>query len=329
MKKKVVLPIVAVLVVAGVSTAWWFNQESERTLEEVFGNVEIRDVDLGFRVSGRVEEVLVEEGDSIEKGQVLAALDAEPYQLQLASAQAAARRAKSELQRLENGFRPEEITEGEAVLAERKAVRENAKILFERRKNLIQSNATSQQELDNAQSAYEQSMAGVNTAEAKLQLLKSGYRKEDIESARAQLAEAEANIEQIRLQIEDTKLKATKPGIVFTRAIEPGAYVNPGQTAFTVTLTDRIWVRAFIPEPDLGRIQPGQKAWVKTDSRKDLYPAKIGFIAPSAEFTPKNVETPELRTQLVYRFRVVLDSPDDALRQGMPVTVLLHNKADE
>jgi HlyD family secretion protein len=122
----------------------------------------------------------------------------------------------------------------------------------------------------------------------------------------------------------DADLIAPNDGIILTRARERGAIVQAGETVFTLTLTSPVWVRTYVNERDLGLIRPGMPASVTTDSAPDRpYPAFIGFISPTAEFTPKTVETRELRTDLVYRLRVVVNNPDAGLRQGMPVTVTL------
>ena len=152
--------------------------------------------------------------------------------------------------------------------------------------------------------------------------MKAGYRVEDIESARAQLAQQDAAAVTVERQLADADLIAPSDGVVESRAEEVGAIVGVGETVFVLSLTKPVWVRTYVSEPDLARIRPGMAVEVKPDSR-EIAPLKgrIGFISTDAEFTPKTVETRELRTALVYRLRVVVDDPGDALRQGMPVTV--------
>jgi HlyD family secretion protein len=160
-----------------------------------------------------------------------------------------------------------------------------------------------------------------------LALLEAGFRSEDIAQAKAELAKAEAALSSAQIRLEDTVLKAPSDGVVITRAQEPGAILQPGTTVLTISLEKPVWVRAYIPEPELGRITPGMKVDVYTDSRPNQpYAGQIGYISPRAEFTPKSVETAELRTSLVYRLRVVVENPDAGLRQGMPVTVKVQVK---
>jgi len=136
------------------------------------------------------------------------------------------------------------------------------------------------------------------------------------------VARAEASLANAQLRVEDTVLKSPSDGVVLTRAQEPGAILQAGTTVFTLSLQAPVWVRAYIEEPMLGRIHPGMKVQVYSDSAPGKpYAGTIGYISPRAEFTPKSVETSELRTSLVYRLRIVVEKPDEMLRQGMPVTV--------
>ncbi|HTI71156.1 MAG TPA: efflux RND transporter periplasmic adaptor subunit, partial [Candidatus Limnocylindria bacterium] len=162
------------------------------------------------------------------------------------------------------------------------------------------------------------------SAREQLTRLESGYRKEDIAQARSEVASAQAAVASSEVRLADTVLKAPSDGVVITRAHEPGAILQPGTTVLAVSLHDPVWVRAYVHESELGKIHSGEPAEVYTDSRPDRpYKGQIGFISPRAEFTPRNVETAELRTSLVYRLRIVLTNADEGLRQGMPVTVRL------
>ncbi len=156
-----------------------------------------------------------------------------------------------------------------------------------------------------------------------MQLVEIGPRKEDIDAARAQLSAEDATVMQYELRLADSRLVSPGAGTILTRARERGAIVAGGETIFALTLTSPVWVRTYVDEPDLGKIHPGMQVKVHTDSSDHVYTGQIGFISPTAEFTPKTVETRALRTDLVYRLRVVVDNPDAGLRQGMPVTVVV------
>jgi HlyD family secretion protein len=154
-----------------------------------------------------------------------------------------------------------------------------------------------------------------------LALAVEGARTEEIAAAEAAFEGASAQWDQASTQLEDTQLLAPNNGIILTRVREPGAIVAAGAPVYTVSLTDTIYVRAYVDEPHLGRVIPGAKVIVSTDSSDKQYSGQVGFVSPRAEFTPKSVETPELRTDLVYRLRIVIPDADDGLRQGMPVTI--------
>ena len=228
------------------------------------------------------------------------------------------------MQLLENGYRPQEIAQARALAAEREVTLSNAKRLYGRQQELFSTGAVSTQERDDAEARYREAEARLKSAREQLAVLEAGFRQEEVAQARADLARAEAALATAQLRVEDSTLKAPSAGVVLTRAQEPGAILAVGTPVLTVSVTRPVWVRGFIQEPDLGRVHPGMKVLVYTDSRKDKpFPGQIGYISPRAEFTPKNVETAELRTSLVYRLRVVIDQPDETLRQGMPVTIRL------
>jgi HlyD family secretion protein len=189
---------------------------------------------------------------------------------------------------------------------------------------MLATKGVSIQDRDNAAASHEEAEARLKSARENLALLEAGFRVEDIAQAKADLAQAEAALATANLQVKDTVLTAPSDGVILTRAQEAGAILQVGSAVFTLSLVDPVWVRAYVHEPDLGRIHPGMKVEIRTDSRPDKpYTGQIGFISPRAEFTPKTVETTELRTALVYRLRIVVANPDEGLRQGMPVTVTL------
>ena len=330
-----VIPIIIILAVLGGGGValyrWQFaGTDNKRVPLTVHGNVEIREVNLSFRVPGRIREVLVDEGDPVEAGQLLARLDAEPLKRQLRAAEAQLSQAEANLQRLEAGFRSEEILQARARLQQSEASLRVREKDWHRQQALASTDAGTQQQLDRARAAYEEALAQVELARANLDLMEAGFRAEEIAAARAAVEKASAQVSTIQLQIEDTELFAPAGGVVLVRAAEPGSMIREGQTVLTESLTNRTWVRAYISETRLGDIHPGMPAQVYTDSTGDkAYTGQVGFISPRAEFTPKNVETEELRSDLVYRFRVVLKEADTHLRQGMPVTVKLSRPASE
>jgi HlyD family secretion protein len=325
MKRKL---IVAVLL-AGLSAAaaWWVwpnAKHADTAGLKLFGNVDIREVNLGFRVPGKLLEVLRDEGDAVRSGDKLARLDDEPIRREVEEARAQTASTQARLQMLEAGYRPEEIAQARALWREREATLANAERWFQRQEQLLKTKAISEQDREDAQARFREAEARAKSAREQLTLLEAGYRPEEIAQARAEFARAQAALASAELRLKDTVLEAPAAGVVITRAQEPGAILPAGATVLTVSLQEPVWVRAYISEPDLGRVHPGAKVRVLTDSRPGQpYAGQVGFISPRAEFTPKSVETTELRTSLVYRLRIVVTDADAGLRQGMPVTVIL------
>jgi HlyD family secretion protein len=204
---------------------------------------------------------------------------------------------------------------------------ENASSDAERQESLIRTQSTSRTALDAARAARDRAAAQLASAEEALELAKAGARKEDIQAAEAALSAAKARLEQARTAVADTQLRAPSPGIILTRAREPGSMVQSGQTVYALALTDRVYVRAYVDEPRLGLVAPGTRVRIWTDSTEHSYTGQVGFVSPQAEFTPKTVQTPELRTDLVYRLRIIVEDADSSLLQGMPVTIELPSPA--
>ena len=321
---KKIIPVVIVLLGVLAGAVWFYHkhQRAKETALSLYGNVDIREVTLGFRVSGKLAKLDYDEGDKVKAGEVLASLDAEPYSNQVASAQAQIESLRARLKLRETGNRPEEIAQARSLVREREATAANAERLFKRYDELLASKTIAVQDRDNAAASYDEAQARLKSARDNLALLEAGFRVEDIAQAKADLLQADAALSTANLQLKDTVLTAPSDGVILTRAQEAGAILQAGSTVFTLSLVNPVWVRAYVHEPDLGRIHPGMKVEIHTDSQRDKsYTGQVGFISPRAEFTPKTVETTELRTALVYRLRIVVDNPDEGLRQGMPVTV--------
>ncbi len=318
---KKILPVFLLLGIVGVAFWMYWPQQSPDDDLVLYGNVDIRDVRLGFRVGGRLDNMYFEEGQAIRKGDLLATLDTKPYEDGVALAAARVAEAKARVAALRTGSRPQEIQQAEAGVAEASAARKNAQQDYRRQKELVTSGVSSQRLLDAAKAQLDQTQARLEASREALALAVEGARSEDVDAGEAALAAAQAQLEQAKTQVDDGKLIAPSNGVILTRVLEPGSIVGAGATVYSLSLTDKVYVRAYVAEPDLGRIAPGTEVNVTTDSSDDSYVGHIGFISPRAEFTPKTVETQELRTDLVYRVRIVMANTDEGLRQGMPVTI--------
>jgi HlyD family secretion protein len=324
-KKK--LRFILVLVILGaIGGGIWFWQSKRETVSDnallLYGNVDIRQVELAFNDSERIADLLVEEGDHIKKGQLLAKLETERFELAVARDEAQVNTQQQIVARLEAGTRAEEISKARADVAVAEAALDDAKKTYRRISILVPQQAASVQQLDDARSAENSAIARLNAVKALLDLALAGPRTEDIAAAKATLKRYEAQLGLARRDLKNAFLYAPGTGIIQDRILEVGDMASPGKAVFTIALADPLWVRAYVPEPELGKIREGMKAEVATDSFPGKrYDGWIGFISPTAEFTPKPVETPELRSRLVYQVRVFVKNPQGELRLGMPATV--------
>lgn len=327
MNRKLVVLIVLLGCAAG-GYYWWRNYQAIESRELVlYGNIDLRQVQLSFNNSDRIAEVLVQEGDHVRKGQVLARLDTSRLEPQLAQATAQAAAQRQVVERLRNGSRPEEIAQARANVDSAKADLVNAQRQYERLKNaadISAGRAVRQQDVDIAKAALQVAESKLAVNQKTLDLAVLGPRKEDIAENEARLRANEAQAALLRQQLADFQLLAPTDAVVRTRIMEPGEMATPQSPVFALAITDPKWVRAYVSEPDLGKLKPGTAVSIAVDSfPKRRFEGWIGFISPVAEFTPKAVQTEELRTSLVYEVRVFVKDPEDALRLGMPASVYL------
>ncbi|MDU7282958.1 MAG: HlyD family secretion protein [Escherichia coli] len=277
MKKPVVIGLAVVVLAAVVAGGYWWYQSRQDNGLTLYGNVDIRTVNLSFRVGGRVESLAVDEGDAIKAGQVLGELDHKPYEIALMQAKAGVSVAQAQYDLMLAGYRDEEIAQAAAAVKQAQAAYDYAQNFYNRQQGLWKSRTISANDLENARSSRDQAQATLKSAQDKLRQYRYGNREQDIAQAKASLEQAQAQLAQAELNLQDSTL------------IAPLLY---------------------------------------TDGRPNKpYHGQIGFVSPTAEFTPKTVETPDLRTDLVYRLRIVVTDADDALRQGMPVTVQFGDEA--
>lgn len=328
MKKVFARVFVLLILILATGGLWWWwdhHREPAKTSQLVlYGNVDIREVDLAFDGNQRMASILVEEGDRVTKGQLLAELETERLEDRVEQAKAKAAQQAQVLKRLEAGSRIEEIRQARANVNKARVDANNAQRTWERMRNLVHQNAVTQQKADDAQAAANAAKATLDAAQQALNLALAGSRLEDIEAARAALKADQAGLALRQRELHDARLYAPANGVIRNRILEPGAMVTPQSPVLTLALTDPLWVRAYVSEPDLGKIRLGMKATIATDS----YPGKhyegwVGFISPTAEFTPKNVEATDLRTRLVYQVRVFVRQDQNELRLGMPATVTI------
>ncbi|MCB9879949.1 MAG: efflux RND transporter periplasmic adaptor subunit [Planctomycetes bacterium] len=325
---KKVVPLLLLLIVGAAGGALAHRQllASERDNDtgalRLHGSVDVRDAQLAFFGQERIREVLVEEGDRVAAGQLLARLHRERLDAEVANVAARIRAQQAVVDRLEHGTRPEQIAQARAEVAAAGVQVANAKRVIERVTTTADSGASSAQDVDDAKARLDVAEAELEVRRQALALAIAGPRAEDRAQAAATLEALRAEDALLQRRVADSELHAPAAGVIRTRILEPGEMAAPERPVFTLALTDPKWVRAYVPEPDLGRVVEGARATVRSDSfGGKAYDGWVGSISPIAEFTPKTVETSELRTRLVYEVRVFVRDPDDELPLGMPVTV--------
>jgi len=325
--KKILVPVLMLGAVAAflILQPWRTDEASDEIL--LYGNVDLRQVALAFKGSERVQEMRVEEGDSVVPGQVLAVLDTTMLSLRIRQAHAQVRVQQEGLNRLRSGSRPQEIAQTVAVSAAAQAELNQARQQLQRLRNInveTAGQAVSQLEIEAGEARFAVAEANLRRAQQGQELSTDGPASEDIARADAMLEAANAELAVLEQQLDDAQLRAPIAAIVRSRLLEPGDMASPQRPAYNLAITQPKWVRAYIGEVDLGRVLPGQSASVSTDSHPDQSLAgTVGYISSVAEFTPKAVQTEDLRTSLVYEIRIRVDDPSNRLRLGMPATVRL------
>lgn len=303
---------------------WPWQSVDESRQIELSGTVEAREIDLAFQVGGRIATLRVDEGDSVQIEQEVATLDAHDFELALSNAIAQAEAAQAALAALRAGTRIQELRVAEAQLAKAQADLDYIRVEFKRIADLVTKKLAAQDQLDQARQRQNVALAGVEQALQNLALLREGPRREDIDQAAATLRARQATAETARRQLEYTRLQSPVAGMVSVRLAEAGEIVSPGKTVLRIAELSRPWVRAYLNEKDLTRVRLGQAAQIRIDGLPDkVFEGRLAFISPTAEFTPKTVETHALRVDMVYRVKVQVDNPNGVLKLGQPADVVL------
>jgi len=315
-----ILIVLAVVIAAGVYLYPRFTRDAKPQNELVLsGNIEAHESLVSFKVQGRVVELPVEEGQSVEKGALLARLDDADYKQRVRIDEAGVHVRKSNLALTLAGTREQEIKAVQQNMIDAEADLQQKKLDYERAQRLFSEDAVSAQDRDLADTALKRSQAAFHGAQQKYNEAVEGSRKEDIAIAQANLKEADANLGMSRVNLGYTVLQAPTAGVITVRQAELGEVVVPGTPVVTLADLDHIWLRAYVAETDLGRIRWGQDAAITTDTYPGKkYHGRISFIASDAEFTPKSVQTYKERVTLVYRVKIDIDNPNHELKPGMP-----------
>ncbi|MFI5197858.1 MAG: HlyD family secretion protein [Thermoanaerobaculia bacterium] len=287
------------------------------------GRLEAPTVDLAPKVAGRVVEVLVREGDRVKTGDLVVKLDLGETALAPERDARGLQSAEARFNDLKVGSRSAEIAQAEADVADKKAAVELAQRDLERQEALLSKKVGTQRDTDSARTTMERAVANAKMAADRLQLLREGFRKGQTEQARADVSRAQTVLKQSESVAREAEIRAPADGVILHRMAEPGLLLGAGQPGLTMAFANRLYVRTFIPETQLGRVRSGSPAEVTVDSFPGkTFPGKVTEISPDAEFTPKPVDTPRERVNLVYAAKVDLDAGWNApLVPGQPADV--------
>ena len=299
----------------------------------VSGHAEATEVRLAADAGGRVLTLAVKEGDRVQPGQLVLTLDTRDVDLAIQRAKAEQSQAEAQLRLVMASARPEDIRQAEAQIAAARgdvaaaqAELAGAEQDLERFETLLQNNSGSRKQRDDAATRRDVARDRVSTAASRVRAaeetlvrLRAGARKEEVDAARARVAATEVQISTVEKQLGDTTLMAPVGGVVTEKLVEAGEMIAPRAPAIVIVDLDHAWADVFVPEPAVPRLKVGQAATVFTDAGGAGIAGTISFISPKAEFTPRNVQTAEERSKLVYRIRIAVDNKDGILKQGMPV----------
>lgn len=330
MKKGLLIGALLILVVAVVAYLRHAAPGKSGGALRISGNIELTEVQVSFKVAGRVLSRLVDEGAQVKQGEVVARLEDAELADALRLAQADAAASAATLAELEAGSRREEVAQGEALLARAEADADRLATDYRRDVALYAKEVIPKRELDAARAAHDAASASVRERREALQLLRKGPRRERIDEARARLEGARARVSTAKERLSYATVLAPLAGVVLSKSVEPGEQVAAGTPVVTLGDTGQCWLKGYIPETELGRVKLGQGARVTTDSNPGKqYQGKVSFISSEAEFTPKSVQTEKERVKLVYRIKITLANPGMALKPGMPADAEIQVGASE
>ncbi len=292
---------------------------------EASGTLEATEVNVSAKVPGQIERLLVDEGSRVQTGDTLAVLDHSTLDIQLRQAKAGVDLADAQYRLLLNGARSEDLQQAEDALRQLQSTFENARTDYTRMEALYKSKSVTKKQLDDAESRYTIARAQLSSAQQNLQKLKRFARPEDLAAAKARLDQATAQADLLRKQISDASILAPVSGTVTQKPVEVGELVNTGTTIVTISRIEELNLMIYVSDKDLGKVKLGSTADIVIDTYPNKsFPGKVVYVSPVAEFTPKNVQTKEDRTKLVFGVKIEVQNRDGILKAGMPADAYVH-----
>ncbi len=285
----------------------------------VTGTIEATQVDVSVKITGRIVERLVNEGDKVTRGQPLVRLDDSELAADVRRLEASLRSAQATLRDLEKGARPQEIEDARAAVASAEATRSMTEREFQRTDQLFKQNLIAAQDVDRARQAFDVARAQERSAREKLALLLAGSRPDQIDAARWQVSQAESALVQAQSRLREAMVFSPIDGVVLRKNLEAGETANPGVPILTLVNPKDVWLRAYVPETEVGRLKVGDTARLRVDAFPDrVFTGRLTEIGAEAEYTPRNVQTKKERVNLVFRIKIQIDNPQGILKPGLP-----------
>ena len=312
------LLLIAALVVAA---AWAGRQlgTGNGAPVSVTGTIEATQVDVSVKITGRILERLVNEGDKVTRGQPLVRLDDSELAADVRRLEAGLRSAQATLRDLEKGARPQEIEDARAAVSSAEATRSMTEREFQRTDQLFKQNLIAAQDVDRARQAFDVARAQERSAREKLALLLEGSRPDQIDAARWQVSQAESALVQAQSRLREAMVVSPIDGVVLRKNLEAGETANPGVPILTLVNPRDVWLRAYVPETEVGRLKVGDAAKLRVDAFPDrVFTGRLTEIGSEAEYTPRNVQTKKERVNLVFRIKIQIDNPQGILKPGLP-----------
>ncbi len=327
---KRVVPVLVLLAIVGAVVylhPQWFRKPVDENALKLSGNIEAHESLVSFKVTGRIIDLPVDEGMTLKAGDLLARLDNDDYRQQVAEDESAIRVRHRQLALGLAGSRTQDIEAAKLSMLDAQADLEQKQKDYARYQALYEKDEIPGQTRDlaatnvtRAQDIYERDQQIYNE-------LIEGTRQEELAVDRANIHQANQNVDLSRIRLSYTVLRAPFAGVVLVRQAELGEVVSPGTPIVTLADLDHLWVRVYVPETDLGKLHWGQVVDVHTDTYPDrIYHGRVSFISSEAEFTPKSVQTEKERVTLVYRVKVDVDNPNRELKPGMPADTIIKLK---
>jgi HlyD family secretion protein len=286
---------------------------------EATGTIETVDVVLSSKTSGEIKNIRIIEGDKVRLGDTLIIIDTEALRLQLDQQEAGTEMSKAQFNLLQNGSRKEDIQLAESSLNQAQANYDQAKIDLERLQKLYQTQTITKKQYDDAATHFDLMNDQLTSAKENYHKVKNFARPEELKQAEAKLQQSVATADLIKKNINDSYIVSPLNGIVVKKYFEVGETVVPMSSLLKISDLTNVELYIYVTELELGKIKLGQKAEVTVDAFKDKkFEGKVTYISPEAEFTPKNIQTKDERTKLVFAVKIEIPNPDFELKSGMP-----------